>query len=347
MTIDYSWMNSALAWIAPVAAQVNSFYVYPNKLLAFSGVTVSEYDTPFALTKEPFGLQFQPAKTINWSKVTGLAVGKTCDVSISGGKVKLPMIEHFFDPEPISLEGKSYPASDVITAVQQTIGAVDRSVLGWSNCIHFDGDSVISTPADTSVLHHVTLSWELERPAELSYDSAKMIAGIPLLADAEAIFGGETNITKQDGSLYGTSYRSLTIVSGPGRFMTVLAHSQPVSVAKLIRQFYDGIKFYMDIEPDLAETFKMLKSLGQDKVYADLDFKADGLFVSGVGMDAVQVPVSYDNNESPGEIVRLQIALVDINPKKTMHCGYTAHNRPFALFLEDKTVFVMPMTRGA
>ena len=177
MTIDYSWMNSALAWIAPVAAQVNSFYVYPNKLLAFSGVTVSEYDTPFALTKEPFGLQFQPAKTINWSKVTGFTVGKTCNVNISGGLVKLPMIEHFFDPEPISLEGQSYPASDVAAAVQQTIGAVDRGVLGWPNCIHFDGDSVISTPADTSVLHHVTLSWELERPAELSYDSAKMIAG--------------------------------------------------------------------------------------------------------------------------------------------------------------------------
>jgi len=77
-----------------------------------------------------------------------------------------------------------------------------------------------------------------------------------------------------------------------------------------------------------------------------LEFRSDGLFVSGTGMDAVQVPVQYANNESPDDSTLLQIGLVEINPKKTMSCGFSGPLKPFVIFLEDKTVFIMPMHKG-
>lgn len=353
--MDYSWMNAALAWIGPVAAQVNNFFVYPNKLLAFSGVTVAEYDTPFQLTNEPFGVSYQPAKVINWSRVTDASKdAHAWNLKMNGGKVKLPVIDHFYDPEPITLDGQRVSANDIVTAVRAVVDAVEKNGVGqWANNVHFDDDVVVGNQGDGSVMHHVTLPFSLEKQAELSLDSAKMLLGVSLGPDAEAVFGGELDIkvTKPvDGVptevVYGVSYRYLSVVSGPGRFMTVLAQSKPASIAQFARPFFDGVTHYMEIDGELASVFKVLKSLGQDKVDALLEFRPDGLFVSGVGMDAVQVPVQYANNESPSDSTLLQIGLVEINPKKTMNCGFSGSLKPFVIFLEGKTVFIMPKHKG-
>lgn len=346
MTNNYAWMQQAIEWITPVASQTNVFYVYPNKVVAFSGATVAEYDTPFEITKEPFGLQLQPAKTINWSKVSDITVTyHACNVTVSGGKIKLPKSEHFFDPEPIAIDGESYPAREIISAVRAVMGAADRDAVGWSNCIHFDKDSVIAMPQLMSMMHHVVLPYELNKQAELSLESAKMLVGIPLRDDAEIIFSGDIEITSQDGEVVGSSYRSLAVSSGPARFMTVLAKSQLNGASQLASNLHNGVKFYMDIDAELISVFKVLKSLGDKIAYADMDFRQDGLFVSGIGVESVQVPVQYANNESPMAQIRLQIALVDVERKGLTHCGFIAPNKPFALFLEDKTVFVMVMEK--
>lgn len=346
MTSNYAWMQKALDWVAPVASQTNVVYVYPKKVLAFSGQTIAEYDAPFEIAKEPFGLQFQSAKTINWSKVTGVAVThNSCNVTVSGGVVKLPKLEHFFDPEPIDLDGISYPARDIVAAVRSVIGAVSRDAVGWANCIHFEKDSVVAMPEGMTMMHHAILPYELERPAELSLDGARMLIGIPLDESAEAVFGGEIDIERADGSVYGTSYRALSVSSGQGRFMTVLSRSTPGSVDAMASNLHSGVKFHMEIDAELVDVFRVLKSLGDKFVYADMDFRADGLFVSGVGVDAVQVPVQYANNESPMAQIRLQIALVDFERKGMTRCGFIAPNKPFALFLDDKTIFVMIMEK--
>lgn len=353
--MDYSWMNDALAWIGPVAAQVNNFFVYPSKLLAFSGVVVAEYDTPFQLTDEPFGVSYQPARAINWSKVTDANKDvHAWNLKMSGGKVKLPVIDHFYDPEPIVLDGQSVPAVDIVTAVRAVVDAVEKGGVGqWANNVHFDDDAVVGNQGDGSVMHHVTLPFSLEKQAELSLDSAKMLLGLSLGVDAEAVFGGELdiNMTKPINgvpteTIYGTSYRYLSIASGSGRFMTVLAQSKPASIAQFARPLFDGVTHYMEIDSELASVLKVLKSLGQDKVDALLEFRPDGLFVSGTGMDAVQVPVQYANNESPSDSVLLRIGLVEINPKKAMNCGFSGSLKPFVIFLEDKTVFIMPKHKG-
>lgn len=343
---NYAWMQQALDWVAPVASGTGVVYVYPGKVLAFSGQTVAEYDIPFPLADEPFGISFQPARTVNWTRVSKVVVTfHACNVYVSGGTVKLPKLEHFFDPEPISTNGVSYPASDITTAVRSVMGAVSRDAIGWTNCIHFEKDSVVGMPGNMAMLHHVVLGYELEKPAELTYESAKMLVGMALGDDAEIVFSGEMNIEDSNGNVVSESYRTLSVVSGAGRFMTVLGKSTAGSVSGLANGLHTAVKHRMEISAELLDVFKTLKSLSKEYVYADLDFRQDGLFVSGVGVDGVQVPVQYENNECPNAKIRLQIALVDLERKGMTRCGFISERQPFAFFLEDKTVFVMVMEK--
>lgn len=344
--MNYAWMNDALAWLSPVASQTNTFYVYHNKLLAFSGSTVAEYDTPFSLTKDVFGVSYPPAKLIDWAKVTEVSLAKTWNVKISGGSIKLPVIEHAYHPEAINVDGETVPASDVVTAVRALHGGVEKDIIGWWQCVHFDGDAAIAMPRGGTVFYRVGLPWSLSMPAEIQPDGAKMLIGLPLKPDAQAIFCDAIDIQKSDGSLYGQSYRTLTVVSGVGRWMTVLGKSDPISANTVTQRFYQGITHHMEIGPELVGVIRMLKSLQQVKssaVHADLDFREGGLFVSGSGVDAIQVPVQYADNVSPNKTIRLQVTLLELDAKKPMHCGFSGPLKPFAIFLDDKDVFVWPM----
>jgi hypothetical protein len=341
--MDYSWMNDAMAWLAPVASQVNNFFVYPNKLLAFSGADTAEFDTPFPMTDAVFGVAFAPAKAIDWSRVTGATKGKTWDVAIGGGRVMLPVVDHIYDPEAIVIEGETCKASDVVDAVKSVAGGVTRTIFGWHNCVHFDAGTVVTMQADGSTVQRVNLPFALSKKAELQYDSAKVAIGLPLSPDAEVVFAGDVEIQDQDGKLLEeTSYRTMTVVNGGARWMTVLGKSIPASIAERTATLYGSVTHHMEIGPELADVFKMIKALGgKEKVYADLHFKPDGLFVSGSGVEMIQVPVSFADNNSPNAMVRLQIALVELD-KKPMSCGFSG-GKPFVMFLDDKDLFIAQM----
>ncbi|MDV7395322.1 hypothetical protein RZS08_28300, partial [Arthrospira platensis SPKY1] len=123
--------------------------IYKSKLLAYvNGVAVAEYEAPEPLPiKEPIGVSYQAAKTIDWSKVKSFTVGKTLELGLYNGKVKLPIIEQVYDPVVPDVSGEVYPASDLARACAAVLPVVERKAFGaWAGNVHVQGDMVAGMP---------------------------------------------------------------------------------------------------------------------------------------------------------------------------------------------------------
>lgn len=358
--IDYSWMNSALAWIAPVAAQASNFTFYKDKVLAFlsgGGAALAEYEAPEPLPlDEPFAVSYQAAKTIDWSKVTSFTVGKTLELGLYGGKVKLPIIENIYDPAAITAEGEGYPALDLMRATSAVLQAVDKKAFGsWYGNVHIQGDLVCGIPTGSAVVRYAWLAFELPNNAEIPFDAAKILVALPLAADAEVFFDGERAITSAktvevDGvktqvtEEVGVSYAGMSVISGNGKMWVPLAQSSPIDLRAFVGKLGNS-KFFVNISPEIAGLFRTINSLAgaDEKPYITMSFGEDGMTVSSDYVEAVKIPAEFQDNAIPDFSVQVQTRLIEVSSKEWLQIGLSSSLAPVIMQDDDCTIFVQPM----
>lgn len=358
--MDYSWINTALAWIGPVAAQADNFTIYEDKILAFvNGVAVAEYEAPSPLPlDEPIGVSYSAAKTIDWSRVKSFTVGKTLELGLYGGKVKLPIIEHVYDPAAIVVSGEGYPATDLARAVSAVLSVVEKKAYGaWSGNVHVHGDLVCGMPTMASTMRYAWLAFELSNNAEIPFDAAKMLTSLPLDAESEVYFGGEraimsTRIVDIDGSKtsvseeVGVSYDGMTVVSGSGKLWFLLAQSNPMDLRAFIGQL-GSPKFFVSISPEIAGLFRTINSLASADKKPDvtMSFGEDGVTVHSDYVEAVKLPATFQDNAIPDFSVQVQTRLIEVSSKEWLEIGLTSSLAPMLMQDGDCTIFVQPMGR--
>jgi len=357
---NYGWMNDALAWIAPVAVQAGNFTLYKDKVLAFlsgGGAAVAEYEAlePLPLD-EPFAISYQVAKTIDWSKVTSFTVGKTLELGLYNGKVKLPIIEHIYDPAAIALDGEGYPAVDMMRAVSAVLQVVDKKAFGsWYGNVHVQGDLVCGIPTGSAVVRYAWLAFELPNNAEIPFDAAKILVALPLAADALVLFDGERAITaakniEVDGvktqiiEEVGVSYAGMSVVSGSGKMWVPLAQSSPIDLRGFIGKLSNS-KFFVNISPEIAGLFRTINSLAgaDEKPYITMSFGEDGMTVSSDYVEAVKIPAEFTDNAIPDFSVQVQTRLIEVSSKEWLQIGLSSSLAPVIMQDGDCTIFVQPM----
>lgn len=354
--MNYAWINDALAWIGPVAAQVSNFTFYKDKVLAYvSGVAVAEYEAPQSLpVDEPFAVSYQAAKTIDWSRVASFTVGKTLELGLYSGKVKLPVVEHIYDPAPITPEGEPYPVQDLARAVSAVFPAVERKAAGaWQGNVHIQGDLVCAMPIAGSTMRYTWLAFELENNAEIPLDAAKMLTLLPL-DSAEVYFGGEreivaTKVIETNGvktqvtEKVGASYTDMVIVNGNGKLWFSLAQSVSADMRGFIAK-KGTPKFLVNISPEIAGVFKTINSLAEDKFpNIIMSFGEDGATVSSDYVEAVKIPAEFQDNAIPDFSVQLQTRLIEVSSKEWLQIGLSGPIAPVFMQDNDCTIFVQPM----
>ena len=358
--MDYAWMNDALAWIAPVAAQAGNFTIYNDKVLAFlsgGGAAVAEYEAPEPLPiDEPFAVSYQVAKTIDWSKVTSFKVDKTLELGLYSGKVKLPIIEHIYDPAAIVTEGESYPALDLVRATSAVLQVVEKKSFGaWSGNVHVQGDLVCGMPMLSAIVRYAWLAFELPNNAEIPFDAAKILVALPLTADAEVFFDGERAITSTrtvevDGKKtqvteeVGVSYAGMSVVSGSGKMWVPLAQSNPIDLRAFVGKMGNP-KFLVNISPEIAGLFRTINSLANadDKPYITMSFGEDGMTVHSDYVEAVKIPAEFQDNAIPDFSVQVQTRLIEVSSKEWLQIGLSGPLAPVIMQDDDCTIFVQPM----
>jgi hypothetical protein len=363
MSSSYGWINDALAWIAPVAAQAGNFTFYKDKLLAFlsgGGAAVAEYEAPEPLPHdEPFAVSYQVAKTIDWSKVTSFKVSKTLELGLYSGKVKLPIIEHIYDPAAIVTEGDSYPALDLMRGVGAVLQVVDRKAFGsWYGNVHVQGDLVCGVPTGSAIVRYAWLAFELPNNAEIPFDTAKILVALPLAANAEVFFDGERAITSTksvevNGVMtqlveeVGVSYAGMSVVSGNGKIWVPLAESKPIDLRAFVGKLGNS-KFFVNISPEIAGLFRTINSLAgmDEKPYIIMSFGEDGMTVYSNYVDAVKIPAEFQDNSIPDFSVQVQTRLIEVNSKEWLQVGLSGSLAPVIMQDDDCTIFVQPMGKN-
>lgn len=356
--MDYSWMNDALAWIGPVAAQVNEFTIYKSKVLALvNGIAVAEYEAPEPLPlDEPIGLSYQAAKTINWSRVKSFTVGKTLELGLYGGKVKLPIIEQVYDPALPVISGEAYSAADLARACAAVLPVVEKKAYGaWAGNIHVQGDLVCGMPTAASTMRYAWLAFDLENNAEIPFDAAKMLTSLPLDAESSVYFGGErdiisTRVVDVDGvksqitEVVGASYADMTIVSGSGKMWFLLAQSSPIDLRGFIGKL-GSPKFFVSISPEIAGLFKTINSLASADKKPDvtMSFGEDGVTVHSDYVEAVKLPATFQDNAIPDFSVQVQTRLIEVSSREWLQIGLSSSLAPILMQDGDCTIFVQPM----
>lgn len=356
--MDYAWMNDALAWIAPVAAQANAFTFYKDKVLAFSsGAAVAEYEAPEPLLiDEPFAVQYQVARTIDWSKVKSFKVDKTLELGLYSGKVKIPRKDHLYDPAAIVTEGEGYPAVDMVRAVSAVLQTVEKKAFGsWHGNVHIQGDLVCGMPMLSAIIRYAWLAFELPNNAEIPFDAAKILVALPLAADAEVFFDGERGITSAknievDGKMtqvteeVGVSYAGMSVISGSGKMWVPLAQSSPIDLRAFVGKLGNS-KFFVNISPEIAGLFRTINSLAgaDEKPNITMSFGEDGMTVHSDYVEAVKIPAEFQDNAIPDFSVKLQTRLIEVSSKEWLQIGLSGSMEPVIMQDGDCTILVQPM----
>ncbi len=352
----YSWLNDAFAWLGPVAAQAREVTFCKDRVFAFAGAAaVAEYTAPTPLpVGEPFAVAWQAVKTIDWPGVTSFKVGKSLELGLYGGKVKLPQAASIFSPEAILTEGASYPATDFKVALAAVLPAVARDVAGaWQGNVHIQGDLVAGTTSGTTAMRFVWLPYELEHNAEVPYDAAKMLAGLSLDEEAEVFFDGGLDIVatktangKRVEEVVGQSFAGMTVVSGRGSLRVPLAHSTPIDMRGYIKAQLGASTHHVNISPELGNllrTINALKGMGSYP-YVILSFGEDGVTVNSVHVERAVVAAEYANNEAPLFSVRVQTEFLDVSAREWLRIELSGETSPVIIHDDNATMLAMPMT---
>lgn len=352
---NYSWLNEAFAWLGPVAVQAREVTFCRDRVFAFAGAAaVAEYTAPTPLpVDEPIAVSYQAIKTIDWSGVTSFKVGKSLELGLYGGTVRLPQAASLFDPPPILTEGVAYPAADFKVALAAVLPAVARDVAGsWQGNVHIQGDLVAGTTSGSTSMRFVTLPYELSHQAEVPYDAAKMLASLPLDDEAEVYFDGSLDIIgvktvkgKRVEEVVGQSFAGMTVVSGRGSLRVPLAHSTPIDMRGYIKTQLDASTHHVNISPELGNllrTINALKGMGSYP-YVILSFGDDGATVNSAHVEQAVVAAEYADNAIPPYGVRVQTGMLDVTAREWLRLGLSGELSPVIIHDDNATTLVMPM----